>query len=76
VEDALAALHGAADGVVVQQIGLAEDQPLGGAVQRLEVRVLRVICHTHRVRTPIAAMNMYKHVNRSISAATLAQVYT
>jgi len=48
VEDALAALHGAADGIVVQEVGLAEDQPLGGAVQRLEVRVLRVICrHRH-----------------------------
>ena len=44
VEDALAALHGAADGVEVQEVGLAEDEPLGGAVQRLEVLVLRVIC--------------------------------
>jgi hypothetical protein len=48
VEDALAAHHGAADGVVVEEVRLAEDQPLGGAVQRLEVRVLRVICSRRR----------------------------
>jgi hypothetical protein len=44
VEDAVAAVDGAADGVVVEEVGLAEDQPVGGAVERLQVRVLRVVC--------------------------------
>ena len=44
VEDAVAAVDGAADGIVVEEVGLAESQPLGGAVERLQVRVLRVIC--------------------------------
>jgi hypothetical protein len=44
VEDAVAAVDGAADGVVVEEVGLAEDEPLGGAVESLQVRVLRVIC--------------------------------
>jgi hypothetical protein len=43
VEHAVAALHGGADGVVVEEVGLAEDQPLGGAIQRLQVGVLRII---------------------------------
>jgi hypothetical protein len=44
VEDAVAAVDGAADGVVVEEVGLAEDQPVGGAVERPQVRVLRVVC--------------------------------
>uniref|UniRef100_A0A0E0IJM2 Uncharacterized protein n=1 Tax=Oryza nivara TaxID=4536 RepID=A0A0E0IJM2_ORYNI len=50
VEHAVAAVEGGADGVVVEEVGLAEDQPLVGAVQRLQVGVLRVIyTETHHV---------------------------
>ena len=49
VEDAVAAVDGAADGVVVEEVGLAESQPLGGAVERLQVRVLLVICRRSTV---------------------------
>lgn len=43
VEHSFAAVDGAAERVVVEQVGLAEDQPLRGAVQRLQVRVLGVV---------------------------------
>lgn len=51
VEDAVAAGDGAADGVVVEEVGLAEHQPLAGAVERLQVRVLRVICTRNATHT-------------------------
>jgi hypothetical protein len=43
VEHAVAALGGGAYGIVVEEVGFAEDQPLDGAVQRLQVSVLGII---------------------------------
>lgn len=44
VEDAVAAGDGRPYGVVVEQVGAAQLQPLRRAGERPQVRVLRVIC--------------------------------
>jgi len=44
VEDAVAAGDGGPHGVVVEQVGAAQRQPLRRAGERPQVRVLRVIC--------------------------------
>jgi hypothetical protein len=45
VEDAVAAGEGGAEGVQVEEIGAAQGEPLLGAPQRKQVRVLAVLCH-------------------------------
>lgn len=75
VEDALAALHGAADGVVVQEVGLAEDQPLGRAVQRLEVRVLRVICMPSYRSSLEQTFNRTYVIDHSSASSTYICIY-
>ena len=44
MEDAMASAERGAEGLIVQDVGAAEGEPLPGPLQRKQVRVLAVSC--------------------------------